>query len=348
MKIAVNVSPLTDPGHKVRGVGFYLTHLKRALEENNNSHSISFFKSEEDIDRDIDIVHYPYFDPFVLQHNFKKSYKKVVTIHDLTPLVFPEHFPVGIKGKLRWNINRQLVRNLDAVITDSISSQKDCLRFLPLSKEKVSVVYLAADEKFKKIELDEKEKQALVSKFKLPKEFLLYVGDATWNKNLPNLLTAATEQNISLVLVGKTLAQEKVLDHPWNKSLLQAREIIKKSKCIYSIGFVTDEELTQLYNLANGLCMPSYYEGFGLPIVEAMQSGCPVLTSDKGSLSEVGGDAVLYVDPYNTASIAEGMKKLLTDSKVRFDLQKKGFVQAQKFSWGKTAQDTLRVYENIA
>ena len=108
MKIAIDISPLST-GHKVRGVGFYLRHLKDALEKYYPQHTYVLFKDSRDIPEDVDLIHYPYFDPFAVTQPLMKKKPTVVTVHDLTPLRFPEHFPSGIKGRLKWQLNKGIL-----------------------------------------------------------------------------------------------------------------------------------------------------------------------------------------------------------------------------------------------
>jgi glycosyltransferase involved in cell wall biosynthesis len=185
-------------------------------------------------------------------------------------------------------------------------------------------------------------------KFKLPDKYILYVGDVTWNKNLPRLIEAVNKTKYPLVIVGNAFKKD---DHdysnPWNQDLKKAKELASRNNNIISLGFVEDDELVALYNSAHLFLMPSLYEGFGLPILEAMQSGCPVVCSDKGSLGEVAGNAAWFVNPTDVGSIIQGIEKVFEDEKVRKNLIDEGFSQAKKFSWKKTADETVKVYENV-
>ncbi|MEK9207853.1 MAG: glycosyltransferase family 1 protein, partial [Patescibacteria group bacterium] len=127
-----------------------------------------------------------------------------------------------------------------------------------------------------------------------------------------------------------------------------AQDLAEKNKRIITLGFVSDEDLASLYNAALLFTMPSFYEGFGLPVLEAMQSGCPVVISDKGSLKEIAGEAAVYVDPYEADSIKKGIEKLMSDSSLRKKLSEKGIERAKKFSWRQTAVNTIEVYKKIA
>lgn len=346
MKIAIDVSPL-QTGHKVRGVGFYLEYLKRSLLQYYPENEYVFFIHKEQIEKDVELVHYPYFDPFFLSLPLIKRFKTIVTVHDLTPLVFPEHFPAGIKGNLFWQIQQLNLRNSEGVITDSLSSQEDIQKIVGIKKERINVAYLAAAEEFKQRDTS-KVKNELKKKYNLPEKFVLSVGDVTWNKNLPRLVKAVQKNNLPLVMVGKSLVQKDFdRSNPWNKDLVTVQQLTSDDKNITKLGFIPTDDLVSLYNCATVFVMPSLYEGFGLPILEAMQSGCPVITTREGSLPEVAGDAAFYVDGYAIESIASGIAAVFFTQKLQRDLSKKGLEQARKFSWEKTADQTVTAYKHF-
>ena len=347
MKIAIDVSPLQS-GHKIRGVGFYLERLKKSLLENFSEHTYIFFTQKEPLTQSVDIVHYPYFDPFFPTLPLRNKYKTVVTVHDLTPLVFPNHFPAGVKGNIQWQLQKFKLKQADAIIADSIASKSDIIKIAGIHTDKVSVVYLAADKVFKNYKISDAKKQALIKKYSLPEKFVLYVGDITWNKNIPRLVQAIQQTDIPLVMVGKALAQKDFdITNPWNKDLITFNKQIENSESIKVLGFVPTKDLVDLYNIASLFVFPSVYEGFGLPVIEAMQSGLPVVTSREGSLSEVAGDAAEYVDSYNPANIAEGISKVYQSKNIQEDLSKKGIEQSKNFNWKKTARETIQVYKNV-
>lgn len=347
MKIAIDVSPL-QTGHKVRGVGFYLKHLKSALEENFTQHEYFFFTEKRELHATVDIVHYPYFDPFFITLPLIKKYPTVVTVHDLTPLVFPEHFPAGLKGNVRWQIQRRNLQNVDMIIADSEASKKDIIKIANVQESKIAVAYLAAGNEFKQIEIQKLAADQLRGRYKLPDKFILYVGDVTWNKNLPNLIRAAEMVKVPLVMVGKSLVQSDFdKSNPWNKDLVEVQRLAQNNPYIIRLGFVPTNELVHLYNMAACFVMPSHYEGFGLPIIEAMQSGCPVITTRSGSLPEVAGDAALYTDGNTSDAIAERINKVYKDDQLQKRLSIKGIARAKEFSWKNTAHQTLKVYEKV-
>lgn len=351
MRIAIETSGLKS-GYRIQGTGVYinqlLTHLKRYFKENEY---IPFLRGEK-IPEEIDLVHYPYLSPFFLTLPLRKPYPTIVTVHDMIPLVFPQHFPAGIKGQLKWQIQKWSLKGVSGIIADSEASKQDIVRFAAVSPENIHVVYLAASKQFKQIENREvdafREKSKITKKYGIPDKFVLYVGDVLWSKNIPNLIKAIKEINLTLVMVGK---QTKLTgfdkNNPWNRDLLILNKEAKDDKRIIRLGFVPDEKLVALYNSATLLVQPSFYEGFGLPILEAMACGCPVVTTKGGSLSEVAEDAAFYVNPHNISSIANGIGEVFFNKRLQNELSKQGLVQAKKFSWRKTAEKTVKVYEKV-
>lgn len=347
MKIAIDVSPL-QTGHKVRGVGFYLEHLKNSLVKYFPENEYVFFERGQNLPKDVDLVHFPYFEPFFLALPIYQKFKKVVTVHDLTPIVFPDAFPVGIKGKIKWQMQRFALKKANAIITDSKSSKKDIQKHVGAKDNKIDVVYLAAGEDFKVISKESPILRKVKNKFNLPQNFVLYVGDVTWNKNLPRLLDAVKLLKLPFVMVGKSLVDENYDKYnPWNHDLNRINELAKDDENIIRLGFVSSEELVSIYNLATVFVMPSLYEGFGLPILEAMSCGCPVVTTQEGSIPEVAKGAAHYVDAYDVDSISKGIKKVFEDKNLQEELSKKGLENTKSFSWKKTAEETLKVYKKV-
>jgi len=368
VKIAFDVSPLSG-GHAVRGVGAYTKRLVQALEQESKRAReqelkidfVDFRHTTYNIQHTTyTVAHYPYFDLFFLTLPLRKPTKTIVTIHDVIPLVFPEHYPPGIKGKLKFQVQKFSLRSVDAVITDSQNSKKDIVKYLSYPEEKIFVVYLAPAAIFKPIT----NHQSLITiskKYHLPQEFILYVGDVNWNKNTPGLVKACEKVKIPLVIVGKQAA-EKNFDrsHPENQDLVWLQEkyqssiinhkqslLLRNQSSIFLTGFVPEEDLVKIYNLATVYCQPSFYEGFGLPVLEAMACGCPTVVAKTSSLPEICGSVAIMVDPYREDDIAEGLDKVMQDQKTRDTLIKRGLVQVKKFSWGKTAKGVVDVYKKV-
>lgn len=341
MKVAIDISPLSS-GHKVRGVGSYVNLIKNNIEKYDKENTYIFFEGK--VPSDIDVVHYPYFDPFFSMLPFKNKVKTVVTVHDLTPIKFKKHFPAGIKGSLKWKYNKMLLKKADLIIVDSQASKKDVIEIAGVKEKKVKVVYLASNPIYKKLAADIYQSE-MKKKYGFPEEFMIYVGDVTWNKNLPRIIEASKKAGINLLLIGKALAETNFdKNNPWNRDRVRVNEMIKNEKKIKVLGFIPDEELLGIYNLAKALLMPSLYEGFGLPVLEAMNCGCPVITSREGSLPEVGGEAVYYVDAKSVDSIIGGINKLSKDEKLRKELSQKGLAQAKIFSIEKTIKATVSAF----
>lgn len=347
MNIAIDISPLKT-GHKIRGVGFYVKNLKESLQKYFPDNTYTFFTQGEKIPKEITIVHYPYFELFFRTVPFFKTKKTVVTVHDLIPLIFKKQFPVGIKGAIQWYIQRYLLKQVDAIITDSYSAKKDIVRLVGFPQEKIHVVHLAAGDEFTQTKASSSQIAQRNKKYQLPEKFALYVGDVTWNKNLPRLIAAVQKISVPLVMVGKALVNETYdTTNVWNKDLVTVQKLLQGDTTIICLGFVSTEDLVFLYNRATVFVMPSLSEGFGLPIVEAMRCGCPVVTTREGSIAEVAGEAAYYADAYSVDSIAQAIQKVFGDRKLQDALSQKGLVQAEKFSWQKTAAETIKVYQSI-
>lgn len=350
MKIAIDISPISPDSksfHKVRGVGMYIKNLTENLQKLDKKNDYIFFENDKKLPKNIELIHYPYFDPFFFTLPLTNKKKTVVTVHDLTPIIFKKHFPAGIRGNVKWILQKNILKKVNKIITDSESSKKDIERLVGINAEKISVVYLAPGEKFKRLEIGD-WKLATKKKFGLPADFILYVGDVTWNKNLPRLIEAVKNTDIPLVMVGKALSVENFeKTNIWNADLIKVLHEIKGNNQFIRLGFVEDDDLVKLYNLATVFVMPSLYEGFGLPVVEAMRCGCPVITSERGSLKEVAGDAAIYVNPEDVKDIKSKIEKVFESFELQKQLSLSGIKQANKFSWEKTARETISVYENI-
>lgn len=353
MNIGIDISKIGKDNfskHSVRGSGSYIEGLLEYVPKIDKSNKYIILDGANNLDN-IDIVHYPYFEPFFLSLPLRLNKPSVVTVHDLIPLVFSDKFPAGIKGVLKWKIQKTALSNKTLIITDSQASKKDIMKITGINPEKIEVVYLAASKSYSKIpdSVCLEKKKEIIKKYSLPEDFLLYVGDATWNKNLSGIAKSIIKTNTKIVMVGKVLVNDKFdKKNPWNKELLDFKKIIENDKRFFLTGFVEQTDLNVLYNSAKALIMPSFYEGFGLPILEAMQAGCPVITSNKGSIKEVGEDSVYYVDPNSVESISEGINKLMIDKKLRTDLIIKGTMQSKKFSWEKFAKRMEFLYEYAA
>lgn len=350
MKVAIDKGPLTS-GHKVRGVGAYTRELIRALEQENRRAGGLVIKAVDFGKADLtkyNLVHYPYFHPYFLTLPQRLPAKSVVTIHDLIPLIYPKHYPPGLKGRLRYLVQKRRVRSVDGIIAPSETSKKDIVRFLGIPQEKIKVIYEAPREIFRRI-TDHRTRNTVNGKYNLPEHFILYVGDVNYNKNILGLADACKINKIPLVIVGKQAVDEKVdLEHPENQSFSKFLNKYSKDKQIIRLGFIPDKDLVVIYNLASVCCQPSFYEGFGLPVLEAMASGTPVVAGRTQALVEIAQDSALYVDPKDSKDIAKGLEKVLNSNKFTDLLSKRGLNRVKKFSWEKAAKETIDYYKHVA
>jgi len=352
--IAIDISPTVD-GNSVRVVGYYTSNLIKSLKQHTQKHrSYSNFNIDLITDRSkldqkkYDLIHYPYFDPFKL--TLPRSVKPtIVTVHDLIPIQFKNQFPAGLRGRLKWQIQKRFLQKVDKIITVSHYSQKIISQIIKYPSENIFPIYEGADNSFKPI-TDPKILKTVKDKYSLPNKFILFVGDINWNKNIPNLVRACYRLKYPLVIVGSSAVKKDVPNHPWTKDIrwLQARaKKYQKSKSLILTGFVSDEDLPVIYNLATVYCQPSFAEGFGLPLVQAMQSGCPVAFSRDTSLPEVVGQAGLSFNPRSVPDISSTLKKYWLNPKLCRQYRQLGLNRAKLFNWSDTAKQTLEVYQSV-
>jgi glycosyltransferase involved in cell wall biosynthesis len=348
IRIAIDVSPLSD-GNSIRGVGHYTNHLVKALQQEIKTNpeyknwQIDLTKNINDLQSTTyDLIHYPYFDPFKLTLPKKGSTPIIITVHDLIPIQFKKEFPVGIKGTLKWLIQKNNLKKSNLIITVSNYSKQIIKDIVKYPDRKIFVTYEAADSSFKQIK-DINLLKSIKEKYNLPNKFILYVGDINWNKNIPNLAKACISLNYPLVIVGSAAKREKVENHPWNKDLIWLQS--QKNKNLIFTGFVSDEELPVIYNLATFYCQPSFAEGFGLPLIQSMQSGTPVVFSNKTCIPEIMEDNGISFNPYSIKDIKLKLKKLWESPVLREKYSKMGIIRAKQFDWKFTAIQTLSSYK---
>ncbi len=231
MKIAINTLPL-QTGHKNRGIGSYTESLIEALEKDESLDIIKFTEIDE-LKFPVDVIHYPWFDLFYHSLSLQTKYPSVITIHDVIPLIFPEHYPIGVRAKVNYLLQRLSLRGFKYIMTDSHISKKDIINYLKIKENKIIVVPLAASENYKVLT----DAQLIYArrKYNLPDNFLLYVGDANWVKNLHFLIQAFSElvkkdefNKFKLVLVNNVfLKNVENINHPELESLKLVNRLIK-------------------------------------------------------------------------------------------------------------------------
>mgnify|MGYP001222335914 CR=1 FL=1 len=269
-------------------------------------------------------------------------WRSVITIHDLTFLRFP-HF---LTTESHRYYNRQIeaaVSRADAIMADSNATRSDILELLRVQPAKVTTVHLAVDERFHP--QPEEVVASACARLDLPRHYLLFVGTFEPRKNIPTLLHAYADLHSRqsdtphLVLVGNPGWLFESTDTLLDELGLRG-----------SVTFRSDfphEDLPALYSGAIALILPSHYEGFGFPVLEAMACGTATIVSDRASLPEIAGDAALKCDPDQPESITEAMSRVLFDSELRASLEEKGLHRATKFSWETCCTQTLAVYRQV-
>ena len=270
--------------------------------------------------------------------------RSVVTIHDCIHLMFPQYLPNKAAYAYARASMWAAARRSDCILTVSEASKKDILHLFNVKPEKIVVVYNAIDEHFSTSPSDEHVARVR-ERYQLDHKFVLYVGNIKPHKNLVRLIEAfsqlrRTHDDLKLLIIGDEISKLP--------ALRRAVHSHKLHKHVRFLGYLKDDTLTVLYRLASVFVFPSLYEGFGLPPLEAMASGTPVVTSNVSSLPEVTGDAAVLVDPYDVESIEDGMRRVIDDPVLAATLRRKGLQRAREFSWERTVEKTQRVYREVA
>jgi glycosyltransferase involved in cell wall biosynthesis len=271
--------------------------------------------------------------------------RSVVTIHDCIHLMFPQYLPSRFAlGYARASI-RLAAWRATRVLTVSESSKRDILRFVDTTPEKIDVIYNAYDERFG-VEPREEDVLRVRERYQLSDEFVLYAGNVKPHKNLERLIEAFDMvrkrglDRLKLVLIGDEISKYAALRRAVHQHQLH--------KYVRFLGYLPEETLAVMYRLAGVFVFPSLYEGFGLPPLEAMASGTPVVTSNVSSLPEVAGGAAVLVDPYSPQAIADGIHRVLTDEALRRSLRQKGLARAAQFSWEQSVRRVREIYNDAA
>jgi len=271
--------------------------------------------------------------------------RSVVTIHDCIHLIFPQYLPSRFAHTYARASIWAAIRRAERILTVSEASKSDILRCFDVPSEKIVVTYNAIDDRFL-AEPSEADVERARARYQLADPFILYVGNIKPHKNLERLIESFDHvrrqgfEQLRLVIIGDQITKLQ--------GLRRAVHRHKLHKQVRFLGFVAPEVLTVLYRLARVFVFPSLYEGFGLPPLEAMASGTPVVTSNSSSLPEVVGDAAVLVDPYSSESIAEGIQLVLGDETLRRVMSEKGLARAREFSWEASVRRIRDVYAEVA
>lgn len=268
----------------------------------------------------------------------------VVTIHDMTLWLFPQYH-YGLRLLSMRPFIPLAARRAAAIIAVSRATKQDIVRILRVPAEKVHVIHEAASVAFHPIDR-ESAWQALGGDWSVPERFALYVGTIEPRKNLVRLLQAFAQ-----VWHGGAVPHKLVFvgQRGWKEQpVFRAVERLGLQEAVLFLGHVPHDILIALYNLAEALVFPSLYEGFGLPVVEAMACGTPVITSRNGSLAEISGEAAEFVEPTSVESIADALRRVLNDPARQQQLRQLGLAQSSRYSWETAARQTQAVYRQVS
>ncbi len=268
----------------------------------------------------------------------------VVTIHDCIHLMFPQYLPSRFALGYAKTAIALAARRATRVMTVSETSKRDIIKFFGTPPEKIDVIYNAYDERFG-TEPREEEISRVRERYQLDGDFILYAGNVKPHKNLERVIEAfhlvrhRGLDHVKLVMIGDDISKYAALRRAVHRHQLH--------KYVRFLGYLPEGTLAAMYRLAGVFVFPSLYEGFGLPPLEAMASGTPVVTSNLSSLPEVAGDAAVLVDPYDPAAIADGIYRVLSDDGFSAELRRKGLARARQFSWETSVRRVREIYREV-
>ncbi len=345
IKILIDNSPTINE-NAIRGVGSYTKYLTEELKK-NKAIELSLTQ-EKDLEFKPEIIHYPFFDLFFPTLPLIKKSKTIVTIHDVIPLIFPKYYPVGKKGSLSLIKQKIALRNVDAVITDSNNSKTDIAKYLKFPLEKIHVIYLAANPNL--TVANKKTIVQVANKYQLPSKYLLYVGDINYNKNITQLIKTLKflPEEIHLVCVGKNFYPHEIPEWQWIQAQIALSDVENRIKFLTNLNSDGYSDLSAIYAGAIAYIQPSLYEGFGLPILEAMTCQTPVICANNSSLSEIALNKAILVEEAKAEKFAEAVNNILAWTKnQRAKFIKQAANHAKKFTWSKTSKETINLYQEI-
>jgi len=305
----------------------FKSQIKKHLLRQNRKLALKHIKKQ-----DFDVFHPSYFDTYYLKYLKNKPF--VLTVHDMTNEVLPEYFVFDKNAENTVEVKKQLIQKANRIIAISENTKSDILKFTNINEDKIDIVYHG-----KPLVIPENIPELP----NLPKKYILFVGQRPKYKNFTNFVSSITDflkndDDLYLLSVG---------GFSFNKS---EKEFISslglEDKVIY-MPIQDNLNLIQYYKNALFFVFPSLYEGFGFPILEAFQCGCPLACSNTSSFPEVAGDAAVYFDPYDEISIKSAVEKLLNNKALRDEQVLKGYKQAEKFSWKKCTEETIKVYQKV-
>ncbi|HCG77472.1 MAG: glycosyltransferase family 1 protein [bacterium (Candidatus Ratteibacteria) CG_4_10_14_3_um_filter_41_18] len=369
MRIGIDATVLPK---ELGGVGVYLLNLIKALSKIDRRNEYFIFVEKRNIKRFkldanfhlLGVKNMPRFSrllweqtlfPFLLRkckiellHSpryttplMRFGWKSVVSFHDMLFLLFPKKHSI-LKRLFYGRIMPAVAKKAERIIAVSSSTKKDIMELLNTSSEKIAVIHLGID--FSSRPIEKKNLQNFRKKYQILNPYLLYVGTLKKRKNILNLLRAykkvkEKDREERLIIVGRK-----------SKEYQNIHKTVKElglEKDVFFTDYVDEKLLPFYYSCASVFVYLSLYEGFGLPVLEAMVSGTPVIVSNSSSLPEVAGKAAIFVDPHNIEEIAEAMQKVLGSKELAWEMREKGLERAKLFSWQECAKKTLNLYEEI-
>ncbi|MFA0834453.1 MAG: glycosyltransferase family 4 protein [Methanobacterium formicicum] len=291
----------------------------------------------------VDLVHFPaHWHTQTSAFFLNRGVKKVLTIHDLIPLLYPESYPPNLAR--RWNTSlKMIVNHADHIIAVSQKTREDCVKHLNMSPDKITVIPNGYNPIYHPMDNRDEVRKYMKDKYNL-NQYILFVGRVEARKNIIPVIRTLHEIKKSglphklVIIGGMGWEHEKVL---------QEIEKLNLNDQVIFPGYISVEDLVRFYNAADLFVYLSFYEGFGLPPLEAMACGTPVITSNTSSLPEVVGDAGVMVDPLDEEALTSSMHQILCDERKRNKLRDKSILRAKDFSWHKTAKETWEVYEKV-
>ena len=268
---------------------------------------------------------------------FKLAKCQLVFIHDVIPLLFPECYHKHTRYYYRLSRATHL-NTYDQILVNSETTKRDLVDHLEVPQEKIFVTLLGRDDRFTRID-DKGKTQRVREKYGLPESYILFTGTLEPRKNITRLLEAyentRARESLKLVITGKK---------GWlYKDILESVKRLELKDRVVFTGFADDDDLPAIYSMARVFVYPSLYEGFGLPVLEAMACGVPVITSDLHSLREVTGEAAILVNPLDVEALARSIDEVVFNPATHHRLCEASVVQAQNFTWERTAHETLKV-----
>lgn len=343
MRVWLDTSPLQSD-HAHRGIGAYTRFLLQAFRASKKVDDLEIITDKPETPPDL--IHYPFFDLFFHTLTVPKETPVVVTIHDVIPLLFPDHYKPGIRGLMRFWQQRWQLKKVAAVITDSEASRQDIHTHLGVPLEQIWTVPLAANPQIEPV--SEYHQRKYAEELNAPDDYIVYVGDINYNKNLPTLLLALTQlpQEVHLCVVSRTFSNTEIPEGQILAKIIRDNDLEERVHLL-NIPGDKPEMLSAVLGRARCLVQPSLYEGFGLPVLEAMQAGTIVVSSNAGSLPEVAGEVAIQVEPTLSGLMSGIQKAWKLRGEERSGLVEAGQKWAKTFSWDLAAQQTAQVYRGV-